>query len=248
MKYLSRTLGLLLCSMLVFKASAADFDQAQLKQRFEKIGVTILHVEQSEMPGVVEVTTDQGTFYSSLKGDYFIPGKLYSLDDKGNFKDVAALRNGPKFAKLFSEHKDDMVIYKAKNEKYVVTVFTDISCGYCHKLHSEMQQYNDLGITIRYMAFPRAGAASDIGHQMASIWCSDDPKQAMDDVKLRGKAASVPADKLKQCQQIIVEQHKLGRAVGVTGTPSVFTPNGINVGGYLPPKALLERLQAEDKS
>ncbi len=245
MKHLSRTLGLILCSLFVFKASAADIDQAQLKERFAKIGVTILQAEPSEMDGILELTTDQGTFYASPKGDFFIPGKLYSLDDNGKFEDVVAKRNGPKFTKMFNEMQDEMIVYKAKDEKYVVTVFTDISCGYCLKLHRDMKAYNDLGITIRYLAFPRAGAASDIGTQMANIWCSDDPQAAMNDAKLRGQSASASADKIKQCQDLVVKQHQLGRAIGVTGTPAVYTSNGVNVGGYLSPEALLQRLQAE---
>lgn len=245
MKYFSRILGLLLCSLFVANASAADIDQAQIKERFAKIGVTVLQAEPSEMAGIVELTTDQGTFYASPKGDYFIPGKLFSLDENGKYEDVLAKRNGPKFAKMFNEMEDEMIVYKAKDEKYVVTVFTDISCGYCLKLHREMEEYNKLGITVRYLAFPRAGATSDIGKQMANIWCSDDPQSAMNDAKLRGQNVSASSDQIKQCQNLVIKQHQLGRAIGVTGTPAVYTPNGVNVGGYLTPEALLQRLQAE---
>ncbi len=248
MKYLSRTLGFLFCSLFAFQASATDIDQAQLKERFAKIGVTILAAEQSEMAGILELTTDQGTFYASPTGDFFIPGKLYSLDDKGKYEDVVAKRNGPKFAKMFNDMQDEMIVYKAKDEKYVVTVFTDISCGYCLKLHREMAEYNKLGITVRYLAFPRPGATSDIGKQMANIWCADDPQNAMNDAKLRGQSVAASSDKIKQCQNLVVKQHQLGRAIGVTGTPAVYTPSGINVGGYLSPEALLQRLEAEARS
>ena len=50
-----------------------------------------------------------------------------------------------------------MIVYKAPNEKHSITVFTDISCGYCRKLHRELNDLLDAGITVKYLAFPRGG-------------------------------------------------------------------------------------------
>jgi thiol:disulfide interchange protein DsbC len=240
---LRRAIGLIFCSLIAFSVSATEFSEAQIKQRFANIGVNVQQVDKMEIEGLLEVTTDQGLFYATLSGDYFIPGKLFSLDDKGNFTDVVALRNGPKIASLLDAQADEMIVYKADDEKYVVTVFTDISCGYCLKLHRQMEEYNDLGITVRYLAFPRAGARSDTGMQMANIWCSADPAKAMNDAKLAGLPITASSGDLKQCENLISEQHQLGREIGVSGTPAVYLPNGINVGGYLSPQTLLQRLQ-----
>ncbi|OBT07304.1 thiol:disulfide interchange protein [Vibrio sp. UCD-FRSSP16_10] len=246
MNSLRQVVSLLICSLIAFSVSAAKFDEAKIKERFAKIGVSVMQVEALEFDGLVEVTTNQGTFYATPKGDYFIPGKLYSLDDSGNFKDVTALRNGPKIANLLNNVSDEMIVYKAENEKHVVTVFTDTSCGYCLKLHRQMEQYNKLGITVRYLAFPRSGPQSKVGHEMANIWCSEDPATVMSDVKIRGKNALAPNSDIKKCQAMITEQYQLGKAVGVSGTPAVFSEKGINVGGYLSPKDLLARLESQN--
>ncbi|GAD90162.1 MULTISPECIES: bifunctional protein-disulfide isomerase/oxidoreductase DsbC [Vibrio] len=246
MKSLCRVFSLLICSLIAFSVSAAKFDEAQIKERFAKIGVSVTEVESLGIDGLVEVTTNQGTFYATPKGDYFIPGKLYSLDDDGNFKDVTAARLGPKIAAQLESLSDEMIVYKAKDEKYVVTVFTDTSCGYCLKLHRQMDEYNKLGITVRYLAFPRSGPQSQVAQQMANIWCHDDPAQAMSDMKLRGKNAEVSTDNIKQCQSIITKHYQVGKSVGVSGTPAVYTSKGINVGGYLSPKDLLARLQSQN--
>lgn len=245
MKILGRVFGLVMCSLVAFSVSATEFNEAQIKERFAKIGVSVTQVDSIEVDGLVEVTTNQGTFYATPTGDYFIPGKLYSLDDKGNFQDVAALRNGPKIVSLLDQVSDEMIVYKADNEKYVVTVFTDTSCGYCLKLHRQMAEYNKLGITVRYLAFPRAGDRSDIGQTMANIWCSADPAKAMNDAKLRGEDVSASSERIQQCQTMISEQYQLGKAIGVSGTPAVYTSKGMNVGGYLSPEDLLKRLESQ---
>ncbi|GEA50625.1 thiol:disulfide interchange protein DsbC [Vibrio inusitatus NBRC 102082] len=245
MNILGRAFGLVMCSLVAFSVSATEFNEAQIKERFAKIGVSVMQIDSIEVDGLVEVTTNQGTFYATPTGDYFIPGKLYSLDDKGNYQDVAALRNGPKIVNLLDQASDEMIIYKADNEKYVVTVFTDISCGYCLKLHKQMAEYNKLGITVRYLAFPRAGDRSDIGQTMANIWCSADPAKAMNDAKLRGEDVNASSDSIQQCQTMISDQYQLGKAIGVSGTPAVYTSKGMNVGGYLSPSDLLKRLESQ---
>ncbi|GEA60279.1 bifunctional protein-disulfide isomerase/oxidoreductase DsbC [Vibrio comitans] len=245
MNILGRVFGVVMCSLLAFSVSATEFNEAQIKERFAKIGVSVMQIDAIEVDGLVEVTTNQGTFYATPTADYFIPGKLYSLDDKGNFQDVAALRNGPKIVSLLDQASDEMIVYKADNEKYVVTVFTDISCGYCLKLHRQMAEYNKLGITVRYLAFPRAGDRSDIGQTMANIWCSADPAKAMNDAKLRGENVNASSDSIQQCQTMVSEQYQLGKAIGVSGTPAVYTSKGMNVGGYLSPEDLLKRLESQ---
>ncbi|CAM3078635.1 thioredoxin fold domain-containing protein [Vibrio rarus] len=245
MNSLRRVFGLLLCSLVAFSVCATEFDEAKIKERFSKIGITVVQVESLDMDGLVEITTTQGTFYATPSADYFIPGKLYSLDDNGNFSDVTAQRQGPKINKLFNDITNEMIVYKAKNEKHVVTVFTDTSCGYCLKLHRQMAEYNKLGITVRYLAFPRSGPQSQVGHEMANIWCSEDPAKVMSDVKIRGKNALAPNSDIKKCQAMISGQYQLGKTIGVSGTPAVFSEKGINVGGYLSPKDLLARLESQ---
>lgn len=223
-------------------AASSAADEAAIRERFAKIGIEVSEVVASDIAGLVEVRTPGGILFASPSGDHFIAGTLYSIDADGNYKDVIAERQAPINAEKIASFADTVIEYKAKDEKYVVTVFTDITCGYCVRLHSQMEQYNDLGITVRYLAYPRQGATGSVADQMAKIWCSENPADAMHDAKVNRKEAVFDGD-LKQCQETVAKHYELGRELGISGTPAIFLPNGEMVGGYLPPADLLKRLQ-----
>ncbi len=226
------------------KAATAEqsFDKAQLTQRFSGMGLQIIDITAADIPGLLEVKTNGGILFSSLDGQYFIAGTLYQLDAQGHYEDVLAKRQAPMNAKKLAELSDQTIEYKADKEKYVVTVFTDITCGYCVRLHSQMKQYNDLGITVRYMAFPRQGATGPVADNMAAIWCADDKKAALDTAKTKRQVPE-PSANIEQCKQLVKHHHDLGQQLGITGTPAIFLPNGKMIGGYLPPEQLLKELQ-----
>lgn len=164
-------------STAVEVAPAQAIDTAALTKRFEKIGIKVEKIVPSDIDGLLEIQTNSGIIFSSPEGDHFLAGTLYSLDDNGKFSDVLAERQAPLNAEKVAAMSDTVIEYKADNEKYVVTVFTDITCGYCVRLHSQMQGYNDLGITVRYMAYPRQGATGQVADQMAAIWLQMIQKQ-----------------------------------------------------------------------
>ncbi|CAH0526807.1 bifunctional protein-disulfide isomerase/oxidoreductase DsbC [Vibrio hippocampi] len=217
-------------------------DDAALKARFAKIGIDVLEVVPTDIEGLHEVRTNSGVLYSSATGDYFIAGTMYSLNENGQYVDLLAARQAPINAEKIAQLRDSMIEYKADNEKYAVTVFTDITCGYCVKLHKEMKQYNDLGITVRYLAYPRQGPSGPVAEQMAKIWCSTNPNEAMHDAKENRIEATFDGD-LTQCRHTIAQHFALGRDLGISGTPAIFLPNGELVSGYLPAKDLLSRLE-----
>ncbi|EGA72029.1 thiol:disulfide interchange protein DsbC [Vibrio sinaloensis DSM 21326] len=235
------TLPMLLATQAV-SAAEVKFDKAQLEERFEKLGLQVNNVVPADIEGLVEVQTSGGILFASPNGDYFLAGTLYKLDGNGQYEDVLAKRQAPINAAKIESFKDSMIEFKAANEKYVVTVFTDITCGYCVRLHSQMKGYNDLGITVRYMAYPRQGATGSVADQMAAIWGSKDPQSAMHDGKVKREFPEKSKDFAKY-QQIIKEHFALGRELGISGTPAIFLPSGEMVGGYLPPEQLLQRLQ-----
>ena len=120
-----------------------------------------------------------------------------------------------------------MIIYPAKGEtKAVVYAFTDADCGYCRKLHSEMDDINARGIEVRYLAWPRSQESVP---KMEAIWCSQDRNAAMDQAKM---GANVQA------------HMALGSRLGVRGTPAIFTEAGEQVGGYLPAAQLAQAVGA----
>lgn len=235
------TLPLLLAAHSV-SATEVTFDKAQIEQRFAKLGLKVNNVVPAEVEGLVEVQTSDGTLFATPSGDYFLAGTLYKLDADGQYEDVLAKRQAPLNAAKIEAFKDSMIEFKADDEKYVVTVFTDITCGYCVRLHSQMKGYNELGITVRYMAYPRQGATGSVADQMAAIWGSEDPQSAMHNGKVNREFPE-KGDDFAKYQQIIKQHFALGRELGISGTPAIFLPNGEMVGGYLPPAQLLQRLK-----
>lgn len=213
-----------------------------LTQKLQSLKVEVQSINESPIKGLYEVVSEGAIYYISENGQFLISGNIYDVDNamlnltSTKLDQIRRENTKEHFAKIKSFEKD-MIIYKADNEKYVITVFTDITCAYCKKLHSEMADYNKLGITIRYLAFPRGGEKSNAYHNMVSIWCSDDPKSAMDDAK-RGRGI-----KTMSCDNNVLEQYKLGIALGITGTPTMFLEDGTAMPGYLPAARLLEALQ-----
>ncbi|MBU2277790.1 MAG: thioredoxin fold domain-containing protein, partial [Gammaproteobacteria bacterium] len=152
-------------------AAVAD-DHAQLKATLAEIGLKVNSVADSVVPGLQQVLTDKGLFFSSNKGQFLIEGSVYDLTNRQlvNDKILQDVRKSG-----IAAMQDSAIEFKAKDEKHVITVFTDTSCGYCRKLHSELQTYLDKGITVRYLAFPRGGVSSETYTELQSIWCAKNP-------------------------------------------------------------------------
>ena len=132
---------------------------------------------------------------------------------------------------------EDLIQYKSENQKHNIFVFTDVDCGYCRKFHSQISEYNNLGISVNYAAFPRSGIDGETYQKMVSVWCSDDKKNLLSTLKEDGEIKS-----LFCTNQPITEQYNLGKNLGVTGTPAIFTSNGSQIKGYVPPDELIKRL------
>lgn len=217
--------------------TSTTLDVEKLKAKItNSIGIEVSEVKETSMPGVALLMTNNGLFYSSYDGEFLIEGKIYSVAD--NLADLSELYLADYRAEQLKKFEDDMIVYKAKDEKYVVTVFTDITCGYCRKMHNEMDGYNALGITFRYLAFPRAGIRDKAGKftkgysDIRSAWCSDNPAEALTKAKNGVKIAS------KTCENTIPAQLELGRSMGVKGTPAIILSNGQMIPGFVPPKKL----------
>jgi len=229
-------------------AKPAELDPTQLNVDFlkakikTKLGLTVVKVEKTPVPGIALLITNQGLFYSSYNGDYFIQGKVYSLVT--GVTDLAEQSLAKMRLEGMEKFKDDMIVYKAKDEKYVVTVFTDITCGYCRKMHKQMDDYNARGITFRYLAYPRSGIKDRLGNytegfkDLRSVWCSEDPIAAMT------KAKNNKSISYRVCDKPIEGEFNFGRQVGVNGTPAIILSTGTMVPGYQPPAQLEQLLKS----
>lgn len=229
---------LLLPLLMAAISNFAIADDAAIKQSLGKMGINDAEIQPSPLPGTKTViTTSSGILYISDDGKYLIQGPLYNISGAAPINETNKLLLG----KLNAFSKD-MIVYKAPDQKYVVTVFTDITCGYCKKLHKEMKDYNALGITIRYLAFPRQGLNSDTEKEMKDIWCAKEPAKAFD-AAMQGD--SVPS---ATCDMNLAQQFNLGVQFGVQGTPAMVLEDGTLLPGYQGPKELKKFLDAHQKA
>ncbi|PSU31910.1 bifunctional protein-disulfide isomerase/oxidoreductase DsbC [Photobacterium lutimaris] len=236
MHFLGRTLLATTVAMTAFTASAKP-DEAAITSKLSNLGLAPVSISASPLPGLNEVVTERGIFYVSDDGGHFILGSLYQATDAEPINLTEQKMAKLNKAKL-QGMEDEMIVYPAKDEKYVVTVFTDTSCGYCRKLHSEMQAYNDAGITIRYLAFPRGGERSRNFDEMSAIWGAKDPAMAM----TQAKEGSFNPAGVKPQNDLVKKHYQLGVAMGVSGTPAMILEDGTMLPGYQPAQMLRQML------
>lgn len=212
--------------------SANVFAATNLQKQLESLGATNVKISDSALPGFKTAISDQGLVYISQDGRFVIQGKVFELK-AGKAVDIT---NQALMSEL-EALKKEMIVYPAKNEKHVVTVFMDITCHYCHLLHEKMKEYNDLGITVRYLAFPRGGMNTQTAKQMEAIWTAKDPVFALNEAEKGNppKTAKTP--------NIVKKHYELGNKFGVTGTPNIVTKEGELIPGFVGPKELLKMLE-----
>ena len=240
MSFFTKTVAIfcMVASSLVF-AKTDPLVTKNITVKMTGMNLDVSSVKESPIKNLFEVVTQRGVFYVSSDAKYLIQGDMYDLNNNmQNLTEKAMLALRMQKLKAF---ESEMIVYKAENEKHVITVFTDTSCGYCKKLHSEMADYNRLGITVRYLAFPRQGVNSATSRTMQSIWCADDRNIAMDNSK-NGKGVTP-----KTCKNTVKEQYELGQFFGVTGTPAIVLEDGTLKPGYLPAQNLLKVIEHNKK-
>jgi len=192
-------------------------------------------IEETALPGIFEVSYGSTIFYFNKDASMMLRGDIIDVKNRVNLTEK---KRGEARGKLLkSMDESQMIVYPAKNEKAKVTVFTDIDCPYCVKLHREMADYNAEGITIRYMAYPRSGVGTRSYKKAVNVWCADNPNKAMSDAK-DGK--TVPD---KSCDNPVAQQFQLGQALGVQGTPAMFLEDGTSLPGYVPAKRLASAIK-----
>ncbi|MGD8926822.1 MAG: DsbC family protein [Thioalkalispiraceae bacterium] len=192
-------------------------------------------IKQTPVKGLYEVTVPPRVFYISANGQYVLTGDMIDLKNSANLsQDV---RDEARIASIENLGEKNMIVFAPKKVKHTVTVFTDIDCGYCRKLHSEIGKYNALGIEVRYLAYPRAGIGSPSYQKAVNVWCSADKKKALTDAK-QGKNLPV-----KNCENPVAKEYELGQALGVNGTPAIVLENGQIYPGYAPADRLFKVLE-----
>lgn len=224
---------LLLSFLIAAISGLAHADDAAIQKSLNRLGLQQTEIQPSPLPGFKTVLSESGVLYVTEDGKHFIQGPLYDVSGSQPINVTNQL-----LEQKVDALSKDMIVYKAAKEQHVVTIFTDITCGYCRKLHEQMADYNALGITVRYLAFPREGMNGKVAKEMKAIWCAADRRKAFD-AAMKGEAVS-PAD----CSIDIGEQYKLGILFGIQGTPAVLLQNGTMIPGYQGPEDMKKYLDS----
>ncbi|MGP9688755.1 DsbC family protein [Psychrobacter sp. AOP22-C1-C5] len=222
--------------------TSADSDAAVVKSLQANLSAsgieeTIVSAVPTDMDGIYWVTAEGlPSFFTDKSGKHIIQGQIIAVGEGEPVDISAALVASTAQEALKAVDKKEMIIYPAKGEtKSVIYAFTDADCGYCRKLHEEMNDINARGIEVRYLAWPRSQESVP---KMEAIWCSQDRKAAMDQAKM-GADVQAPS-----CANPVQAHMALGAKLGVRGTPAVFTETGEQVGGYLPAAELAQAVGA----
>ncbi|ORU90334.1 MAG: disulfide bond formation protein DsbC [Cycloclasticus sp. symbiont of Poecilosclerida sp. M] len=226
----------LICLLCCFYVSSAWADkQAIIKQLSTVLpGVSVDQISESPIKGLYQVSIGMRIVYVSADGRYILQGDMLDLKTRENLTE--SLQNKARTFALAKLDEKDMIVFPAKNEKHVVTVFSDIDCHYCRKLHAELNTYLDEGITVRYLFFPRSGINTPSYDKAVSVWCAKDRNQALTDAKLNDEVVA------KTCKNPVKEQLELGVAMGVSGTPAIVAASGALIPGAVPAKDLIKYL------
>lgn len=197
------------------------------------------NVNPTAIPGLYEVAVGGQILYLSEDGRFVVQGDILDLGSRANLTEN---RRGELRGKAIAAvGEKDMVVFAPEGSaKHTVTVFTDIDCGYCRKMHGQIAAYNKEGIKIRYLMFPREGVGSEAYNKAVTVWCSDNRQEALTKAK-RGDDIG-----RKTCDNPVQAQYELGQKLGVRGTPSMILESGEMIPGYVPPTQLAQML-AENK-
>ena len=229
---------LLLAPIVLYSSDSTDTDAdiAQLKEKYANVD----EVRPTPVPGLYELRFGYRIAYVDASGQFGFLGSG-DLQDVSSGENLTQSRRAEVRRELMASLDEwDTLDFLPDRTEHELLVFTDVDCGYCRRLHQQMAEYHELGIGVRYVAFPRSGPDTDSWTTMQSIWCSDDRPAAMTSAKAGG---FVPE---RQCDSVSVERHfELGRQIGLSGTPALLTPGGELIPGYVPPIRLAAILDEE---
>jgi thiol:disulfide interchange protein DsbC len=215
-------------------ASAAD-PRASIASKIP--GTRVEDLRPTPIDGIYELTRGADIAYVTNDGKYAISGDLIDLAKNDNLTETR--RRDARARMIGAVPESEMLVFGPRDSKYTVTVFTDVDCAYCRALHSQIAQYNQLGIRVRYMFYPRSGPNTDSWAKAEEVWCSKDRNTALTLAK-RGMELGA-----KPCANNPVARHyALGRDFDLKGTPAIVMASGELLPGYLPPLELAQRLKS----
>lgn len=230
-----------LCAQVAWAGEAEDI--ANINKRLEKLAPQEKpeSISPTAIPGLYEVVFGSDIFYTSGDGRYVIQGAMVDLETNENLTETT--RSGIREGLMGTLKESEMIVFAPKEKsRHTITVFTDIDCGYCRKLHNEMAELNSYGVKVRYMMFPRSGPNTPSFQKAINVWCAKDQQVSMTKAK---SGESLPE---ANCDNPIAAQFNVGQQLGVTGTPALLLDDGTLIPGYRPAKDLAAMLDEQAKA
>ncbi len=227
-------LSLVLSVALPLQVFAEDTKHIEEKFKKQFPQLTIDEITVSPIDGLYQVVGNGNIVYVTKDGRFLMAGDIYDLDDAQHNVTEAA-RKKSRLNSLKKIEEENTIVFAAKKPEYVITVFTDVDCNYCRKLHGDMKKLNDLGISVRYVAFPRTGPDSPTAEKMNKIWCMKDKKQAFNNAN-----EDKPVEGTICPNNGVSRGYELGTAMGINGTPTIVFEDGTVFPGYLEATKIIE--------
>ena len=230
---------LLINSILIFSLTIFS-DETEIREKISSIlppGTQIEAIEKSDFPDIYKVYYgDIQPLYVSKDGKYFLYGDMFKISSSKIINLTSTDITKRRMQLMKDIGKEELISFISKNETHSVTVFTDVDCGYCRKLHNEIEDYNKAGISIHYAAFPRSGIGTESFTKMVGAWCSENPKKSITNLK-NGENL-----RLNFCDsQPVAKHYVIGQKLGISGTPAIISQDGELYPGYFSPKDLLDK-------
>jgi len=229
----------ILIGVLLFAPWARASDTSAIEKTLARLlpDKTPDRIVPSPVPGLYEVDYGPQVFYVSKDGRYLLDGDMVDLNNRNNLTEQR--RTVARVALIDSIDPATMIVFAPKHVKHVVTVFTDVDCPYCRKLHRHLADYERYGIEIRYLAFPRTGVDTPSYYRAVSVWCAADTRSALTRAE-QGKAMPT-----RHCDNPVDRHLAIAHQLGVSGTPTLVLEDGTMVSGYVSPKALNRMLEGK---
>jgi thiol:disulfide interchange protein DsbC len=223
---------MIIAAFLINMGSSAQSLREKLSEAIEVASqnqLKIVDITKTPLPNIFQVELSTGEMlYSDAGGEYLFAGDMYQTSAAGLLNISAGTRQTRAKAQVDGLPEEELIVFNPEGEtRATITVFTDVDCTYCRKLHGDIEALLAEGIRIRYAAYPRGGVNADSYTKMISVWCSDDRKKALAQAK---NGQNIPE---KDCASPVLEHYTLGNALGITGTPALFMPDGRLIPGYM---------------
>lgn len=233
-------MGMLLLALLLSPlAQANDTEIKELRTALAKRMPMISNsasIKATPIKGLYEVMSGAQIMYMTKDARYIVDGDLYDMKSRQNLTESA--RGSIRLKTLKQLGEENMLVYTPEGKvKHTITVFTDIYCPYCRRLHEEMNEYMSNGVKVRYIFTPFKGQRSV--DTSVAVWCAKDRNRAMDRAK-----AGEEIEK-KTCANPISQHQAVSQNLGIRGTPAIMLENGQLLPGYVPAEKLIQQIDAQ---